>query len=105
MYLKRDLARGPIDAFMLTTEFAHVHPAPDFSLHLTLPEPLRTEAIAAGWAEPHPLAGYPSISDLVVLLFAPRDVDELGVAKRLVKASWAYAKDGRAECGHVPHVL
>jgi len=81
---------------MLATEFAHVHPAPDFSLHLTLPEPRRTLAIAAGWAEPHPLAGYSGISELIVLLFAPRDTEELDIAKWLLEASWNYAKDGRA---------
>lgn len=91
LYLSPDHARGPADAFMLSTEFAHVHPGPDFSLHLTLPEPLRSEAIKAGWVEPHPLAGYPTISELVVLLFAPRDRGEFATATELVLASWAYA--------------
>lgn len=95
LYLMPEHANGPDEAFMLDTEFAHLHPEPDFSLHLTLPEPLRTEAIAAGWAEQHPLAGYPTVSHLIVLLFAPRDAGEFAVAKRLVEASWAYAKDGR----------
>jgi hypothetical protein len=94
LYLTQDHARGPADAFMLSTEFAHVHPEPDFSLHLTLPEPLRTQALAAGWVEPHPLAGYPTISNLVLLLFAPRDEQECVIAKELIEASWAYAKDG-----------
>lgn len=94
LYMLPDHANGPADAFMLSTEFAHVHPAPDFSLHLILPEPLRTKAITAGWAEPHPLAGYPTISNLVVLLFAPRDEQECAVAIELVEASWAYAKNG-----------
>lgn len=97
LYLLPEVANGPEEAFMLATEFAHVHPAPDFSMHLTLPEPLRTEAIAAGWAEPHPLAGLPTVSHLIVLLFAPRDAHELAVANALVKASWSYARDGRVE--------
>jgi hypothetical protein len=92
--LVADHAKGPPEAFMLATEFAHVHPAPDFSLHLTLPEPVRSEAIAAGWAEPHPLAGEPTVSKLIVMLFAPRDANELTVITRLVEASWAYAKEG-----------
>lgn len=94
LYLMPEQAKGPADAFMLATEFAHAHPAPDFSLHLTLPEPLRSEAISAGWAEPHPLAGHPTVSHLIVLLFAPRDTQEFAVARRLVQASWAYARDG-----------
>jgi hypothetical protein len=93
-YVAPDRAHGPDDAFLLGTEFAHAHPAPDFSLHLTLPEPLRTDAIATGWAEPHPLAGYPTVSKQIVLLFAPRDAHEFAIAKSLVEASCAYAKDG-----------
>lgn len=95
LYLESSEANGPEDGFMLGTEFAHVHPTPDFSLHLTLPEPIRTEAINAGWVEPHPFAGYPTVSPLIVLLFASRDEAELAIAKRLLKASWAYAYDGR----------
>lgn len=97
LFLHPAHAKGPADAFMLDTEFAHVHPAPDFSLHLTLPEPLRSEALTAGWVEAHPLAGYPTVSALIVLLFAPRDEDELAIAKHLIKASWAYASDGRSD--------
>jgi hypothetical protein len=103
LYLMPDQAEGPADAFMLSTEFAHVHPEPDFSLHLTLPEPLRAEVLRAGWAEPHPLAGYPTISSLVVLLFAPRNQLECAVAKNLVAASWAYAKDGSLNSLTVQH--
>ena len=42
---------------MIDREFAHIHPAEDGSLHLTLPAQIRDDAIAKGWAEPHPLAG------------------------------------------------
>ncbi|WP_341802615.1 luciferase family protein [Paralcaligenes ureilyticus] len=96
IYLRDDRARGPANAFMLSTEFAHAHPVPDHSLHLTLPEPLCSEAIAAGWTEPHPLAGYPTVSALIVLLYAPRDAEELTVACDLVTASWAYASGHKA---------
>ena len=92
-HLRAEHAGGPPEAFMLGSEFAHVHPGPDHSLHLTLPEPLRTEAIAAGWAEPHPLAGYPTVSRAIVLLYAPRDDGELALVSALVRASWAYAHD------------
>lgn len=93
-------AGGEARAFMLGSEFAHLHPEPDGSLHMTLPEPLRSDAIAAGWAEPHPLAGLPSISDHIVLVYAPRDARELDTVAALVAASWAYARgDFQAE-GH-----
>ncbi|MGL4404543.1 MAG: luciferase family protein [Notoacmeibacter sp.] len=86
-----DDGKGPSDAFMLGREFAHFHPIPDGSLHLTLPTGIREDAINAGWAEPHPLAGYPTVSKQIVLLFAPRTDEEAKVIASLVKASWAYA--------------
>lgn len=79
------------DAFMLGREFAHVHPEPDSSLHLTLPEPVRSDAIAMGWAEPHPLAGLPTISRNIVLVYAPRDASELDQVAALARASHSYA--------------
>ncbi len=51
-YLKPEAAKGPAEAFLLPREFAHLHSAPDASFHLTLPEPIRSEAIEKGWAEP-----------------------------------------------------
>jgi hypothetical protein len=87
-----DEGRGPDEAFMLGREFAHFHPIPDGSLHLTLPPGIREDAIAAGWAEPHPLAGYPTVSKQIVLIFAPRTLDEAKTVAKLVEASWAYAR-------------
>ncbi|MFY0310477.1 luciferase family protein [Leisingera sp. D0M16] len=84
--------KGPSRAFMLGPEFAHIHPGPDHSLHMTLPESVRAEAIAKGWAEPHPLAGQPTVSKDIVLVFAPRDESELDTVTRLATASWAYAR-------------
>jgi hypothetical protein len=47
---------GPPEAFLINREVAHLHPAPDHSLHAMLPTETVTEAVAAGWAEPHPVA-------------------------------------------------
>lgn len=82
----------PPEAFLLGREFAHVHPHPDHSLHMVLPEPLRGEAIAKGWAVPHHLAGAPSVSPLTVLVFAPRDAQELAVVSALVAAARRLAR-------------
>lgn len=87
-----DGGRGPARAFMLGTEFAHVHPGPDNSLHMTLPPALRDAAITAGWAEPHPMAGLPTVSADLVMVYAPRDAAELTVATQLVTAAWRYAR-------------
>jgi hypothetical protein len=83
---------GPPEAFMVPGEFAHVHPAPDHSLHAMLPLDLAAAAIEAGWAEPHPVARMGLIPHTAVMLYAPRDEAELDVVEALVRASHAFAR-------------
>jgi Family of unknown function (DUF5519) len=75
---------GPAAAFMAGREFAHLHPAHDGSMHLSLPGPMRAEAIATGWAEPHPLVGTP-------MIFGPRDAAELELVWQIFLASYRFA--------------
>jgi len=84
-------AQGPSDAFMIGTEFAHLHPSPDQSLHLVLPPATADAAIAAGWAEQHPIARLGIISPGAVMVYAPRDAYEADIAAGLVRASYGYA--------------
>lgn len=79
-------------AFLLGTEIAHVHADDDGSLHAILPEPTRTQAIELGWAEPHPFAGMPTVSLDTVMLYAPRDEDEVDVVVSLIHAGLANAR-------------
>lgn len=81
----------PPSSFLLGLEFAHVHPGPDHSLHMVLPEPIRTEAIERGWVVPHHLAGTPGVSPYTVLAFAPRDETELSIVLDLVRSAWRFA--------------
>jgi hypothetical protein len=83
--------RGPPEAFMIDTEFAHLHPAPDHSLHLVLPPAAAEAAIDSGWAEQHPIARLGLISAGAVMVYAPRDAHEADIAADLVRASHAYA--------------
>jgi hypothetical protein len=83
---------GPPEAFLIGREFAHVHPDPDHSLHAMLPTDTVTEAVDAGWAEPHPVALRGLIPPTAVMLYAPRDEQELDVIERLVRASHAFAR-------------
>ena len=83
---------GPPEAFLIGREFAHLHPAPDHSLHAMLPTETVTEAVAAGWAEPHPVAMRGLIPSTAVMLYAPRDEAELDVIEMLVRASHAFAR-------------
>jgi hypothetical protein len=87
-----DESIGPPEAFLIDREFAHLHPAPDHSLHAMLPPETVTEAVAAGWAEPHPVALRGLIPPTAVMLYAPRDEAELDVIERLVRASHAFAR-------------
>jgi hypothetical protein len=82
---------GPREAFLIGREFAHLHPDPDRSLHLSLPPELAREAIEAGWAEEHPVARMGLIPPTIVMVYAPRDGEELEVVTGLVEASHAFA--------------
>ena len=92
LVLEPDEPTGPSQAFLIDREFAHLHPAPDHSLHAMLPPELVTEAVAAGWAEPHPVALRGLIPATAVMLYAPRDEAELETIERLVRASHAFAR-------------
>ena len=92
LVLAPDEAIGPPEAFLIDREFAHLHPAPDHSLHAMLPRDTATAAVAAGWAEPHPIALRGLIPPTAVMLYAPRDEAELEVVEQLVRASHAFAR-------------
>jgi hypothetical protein len=83
---------GPPEAFLIGREFAHLHPAPDHSLHAMLPLELVDEAIEAGWAEHHPVALRGLIPRTAVMLYAPRDEAELRIVEALLRASHAFAR-------------
>lgn len=91
LFLDEGCGCAPERAFLLGREFAHVHIEDDGSLHAILPEPLRRAAMDAGWAEPHPLAGQPTVSPDTVMIYAPRDKDEAKTIVALVQASWSNA--------------
>jgi hypothetical protein len=47
--------------------------------------------VDAGWAEPHPVARMGLIPATAVMLYAPRDDDELEVVGSLIRASRDFA--------------
>jgi hypothetical protein len=94
LILAPDEPTGPPEAFLIEREFAHLHPAPDHSLHAMLPPELVDQAIDAGWAEHHPVALRGLIPRTAVMLYAPRDEAELDVIESLVRASHAFARPG-----------
>ena len=85
-----------IEAFLVGTEFAHLHSADEGSLHLTLPDSVRKQALDGGWRELHPLAdqtiqGFYATPN-ACLIFGPRTEDELSVVWQFVQASYAFAR-------------
>lgn len=91
LWLSEDAPSGPPEAFMIGREFAHIHPMPDGSLHAALPPEVAREAIEKGWAEQHPVARMGYIPRNVVMIYAPRDAEEIEVVTGLVVESYRYA--------------
>ena len=90
--LDRGAARGPDTAYLQPAdgEFAHLHPPDDGALHLVLPDDLAYDAVAKGWAVPHPLAGL-RLGSGAVLVPGPRDETELGIVTAVVGAAHRHA--------------
>jgi hypothetical protein len=78
------------EAFLAFDEFAHVHR--NGFMHLTLPRWLISTLDEAGWVEPHPIARRPEFPDTIVMLYAPRDEEELALTAAILDASYAIAR-------------
>jgi Family of unknown function (DUF5519) len=83
-----------IEAFLHPTvdEFAHIHRAG--FMHLTLPSALVERLEATGWAERHPITARTGFPSTIVMLYAPRDADELELAQAALRASYDQARAG-----------
>jgi phospholipase/carboxylesterase len=95
LHLEPGVATGPGAAFLIGTEFAHIHGPADGSLHLTLPPDEVNELQRFGWGELHPIARDGLRPATLVMVFGPRDADELGVVWQFVQRSFAYATGAR----------
>jgi Family of unknown function (DUF5519) len=73
-------------------EIAHVHPH-DGSLHVVLHPQDAVAVIEAGWGERHPLCGVPllGIPLTYLLVYAPRNAEELAVVSEIVRRASAFA--------------
>jgi hypothetical protein len=80
------------NAFMIGTEFAHFHPHPDYSMHLGLPTKDAEAIIEKGWGEWHPLIKRGFLPPNIIMMYAPRNEEELEVAKFILGSSYHYAK-------------
>jgi phospholipase/carboxylesterase len=98
LWLDADLPLAHPEAIVAGREFAHIHP--DGSLHAALPPERARAAIAAGWAEPHPMALHLG-NEGMVMLYTPRTMEELDVIYQLIVDSYNYVT-GRAVAASAP---
>ena len=87
LWLSENLPLAHEEVILVGREFAHIHP--DGSLHVTFSPERAREAIEAEWAEVHPLANQIGIEGMV-LLYTPRDMQELDVIFQLVVDSYNF---------------
>lgn len=92
LWMKNEHACVDCNAFMIGTEFAHFHPHPDYSLHLGLPKREAEVIIEKGWGEWHPMILRGILPPNIIMMYAPRDQEELKVAKFILGQSYAFAK-------------
>jgi len=95
--LDRTAPTAPYDVFMIAREFAHVHQPSDGSLHMVVPPRLVRQVLERGWGEPHPVAGMGLIPPTTMMIYGPRDREELEVVWSLLQASWSYARGEELE--------
>lgn len=80
------------EAFMIGREFAHIHPHPDSgSMHLMLPAEDAVEVTSKGWGEDHYLVTQGHWPVGLVMVFSPRNEEELETVKLIVKKSYEFA--------------
>jgi hypothetical protein len=89
--LSDETAAGPPEAFMIGREFAHLHPAADGSLHMMLPPDLARTVEEQGWGEQHPVARMGVIPPTAMMVYGPRDDEELETVWQILRASHAFA--------------
>jgi phospholipase/carboxylesterase len=87
-HLDAEHAKGATEAFMVGTEFAHLHPAYDGSLHVKLPEAMARQVIEHGWGEFHPMVSQGAIPPTTLMVFGPRDDSEVDTVFAIVRASY-----------------
>jgi hypothetical protein len=92
LWLDPDLAKGPPEAFIWKQEFAHLHPRPNSSWHLQLPWELAVLVLSAGWAEIHPVVWLGVAPANSVMLYSPRNAEEMEVVWDLVQESHRFAR-------------
>lgn len=90
-WLDPELVKGPDDSLIIEREFAHIHPRPDSSWHLQLPYELAVLTVSAGWGEVHTVVWLGDAPANSMMLYSPRNEEEMEVIWSLVEESYRYA--------------
>ncbi|KAK0495223.1 hypothetical protein EDD18DRAFT_266790 [Armillaria luteobubalina] len=78
-------------------EISHIH-TPDHSLHVVLAPQDCKQVIEKGWGERHPFSGARRVISLpkeYLMIYGPRDDEELAIITRILKAGVGYMTDSR----------
>jgi hypothetical protein len=84
-HLTPNRAHGPAEAFLIGTEFCHIHPVYDGSLHFALPAGAVDVLVRSGWAP------RPDDADPAVLVYGPRNPEEAAVVWSIVRYAYGLA--------------
>jgi phospholipase/carboxylesterase len=76
-------------------EPAHLHGVTDTSVHLCIPADHAAQVCRLGWGEPHGYADHSS----EIMVYGPRDADELQVVVGLLHESVDFARHGKSGAG------
>ena len=90
MWLRDGVPPGDPDAFLGGREFGHFHPW-DRSMHVILPIEVARAAVEAGWAEVHPAVPLLGLPENRLMIYGPRDEDELEAVYGLLLEAYRYA--------------
>ena len=93
--LEGDFAQGPDDAFITTDtrEFGHLHQPLDGSMHMLLPSAFSAAALEKDWGIIHPLSASISGENTdYVMIYGPRDENELQTIWTIAQISYYYAR-------------
>jgi hypothetical protein len=104
-WLDPELVKGPEDSLIIETEFAHIHPRPDSSWHLQLPHELALLAVSGGWGRIHTVVWVGDAPANSMMLYSPRNEEELEVIWALVEESYRYATGQPQELVIEPRIV
>lgn len=91
LVLREELARGKPEAFIRGREFAIVRA--DGSVHVSLDPVWGQRLLDTGWGTIHPVARYMAgvLPPQSMVIYAPRDEDELDVMRGVLEAAHVFA--------------